>query len=140
MHSSRMRTGRSLIVCCSLLPGEGVSGPGGCLLWGGLVPGGCLLWGVGVSTQGGVCSQGVGGVCSGGSSPGGVSAPGGSGPGGLLLGGVCSRGSGPGVGLLQGGWCIPACTEADTLPLPLWTEFLTHACENITLAQLRCGR
>ena len=23
---------------------------------------------------------------------------------------------------------------------PLWTEFLTHAYENITLAQLRCGR
>ena len=23
---------------------------------------------------------------------------------------------------------------------PVWTEFLTHACENITLAQLRCGR
>ena len=22
---------------------------------------------------------------------------------------------------------------------PLWTEFLTHACENITLPQLRCG-
>ena len=52
MHSSRMRTGRSLTVCCSLLlPGPG----GGCLLgprgwwsaWSGgvvcLVPGGCLL-------------------------------------------------------------------------------------------------
>ena len=24
--------------------------------------------------------------------------------------------------------------------IPLWTEFLTHACENITLSQLRCGR
>ena len=23
---------------------------------------------------------------------------------------------------------------------PLWTEFLTHASENITLPQLRCGR
>ena len=32
----------------------------------------------------------------------------------------------PGVGL-------------DTPP-PLWTEFLTHASENITLPQLRCGR
>ena len=34
MHSSRMRTGRSLTVCCSLLPGgvpgpRGVSGPRG---------------------------------------------------------------------------------------------------------------
>ena len=34
MHSSRMRTSRSLTVCQSLLPG-------GCLLWGGR-----LLWGV----------------------------------------------------------------------------------------------
>ena len=25
-------------------------------------------------------------------------------------------------------------------PPPRWTEFLTHASENITLAQLRCGR
>ena len=54
MHSSRMRTGRSLTVCRSLLPGGG-----GCLLrevsaWGLSAPGG-------------------GGVCSGG-----VSAPGGS--------------------------------------------------------------
>ena len=58
-----MRTGRSLTVCCSVLPGGGV---GGCLL-----PGGCLLWG---------------GVC--------------------LLWREC---------LLPGG-CIPACTEANTLP------------------------
>ena len=40
--------------------------------------------------------------------------------------GVClARGS----ALPEGG--IPACTEAD----PLWTEFLTHATENITLPQ-----
>ena len=40
-------------------------------------------------------------------------------------------GSAPG-----GGGCgIPACTEADTPP-----RGQTHACENITLAQLRCGR
>ena len=32
---------------------------------------------------------------------------------------------------------IPACNGADT---PLWTEFLTHASENITLPQLRYGR
>ena len=79
MHSSRMRTGRSLTVCCSLLPG-------GCLLPGG----GCLLRGV---------------SALGGSAPGGVSQH----------------------ALRQ-------------TPPPLWTEFLTHACENITLAQLRCGR
>ena len=46
MHSSRMRTGRSLAVCCSLLT-EGVSAPGGA---GGVCSGGCLLRGV--------CSQG----------------------------------------------------------------------------------
>ena len=85
---------------------------------------------------------GLGGVCSGGCvpGPGGVSALGGvPGLGGVVVSarGVCSRGV-PGRGgcLLRGG--IPACTEADTPPL--WTEFLTHACENITLAQLRCGR
>ena len=54
MHSSRMRTGRSLTICQSLLPG------GGYLLWGGVCSGG---W---VSALGGVCS-------------GGVSAPGGEG-------------------------------------------------------------
>ena len=79
MHSSRMRTGRSLTVCCSLLPGGGVvvvvSAPGGCLARGDVPgPGGqCLL-------QGGCAwSQGGGGVCSGGVClvPGGVSAPGG---------------------------------------------------------------
>ena len=57
MHSSRMRTGRSLTVCWCLLRG-------GCLLLGGvcsggcLLPGGCLLWGGllwGVSALGGVC-------------------------------------------------------------------------------------
>ena len=40
MHSSRMRTGRSLTVCWRLLP-RGVSAPGGVCSWG------CLLgWGV----------------------------------------------------------------------------------------------
>ena len=41
MHSSRMRTGRSLTVCCSLLPG-------GFSLLGGVLParGVCLVWGV----------------------------------------------------------------------------------------------
>ena len=73
MHSSRIRTGRSLTVCCQV---RGVCSGGGCLL--------------------------PGGVCSGG-----------------------------GVG-------IPACTEADTPPLPPRGQ--THACKNITLAQLRCGR
>ena len=72
MHSSRMRTGRSLTVCRSLLPG-GVSAPGGrCLLWGGVCSGGvCLLWGVCVCSGG--CVSALGGVC-------------------LLWGGVCSQG------------------------------------------------
>ena len=71
MHSSRMRTGRSLTVCWSLLRG-GVSAPGRCLLRGGVcfsggmsapgmsAPGGCLLGGVsdlGGSALGGVVSQ-----------------------------------------------------------------------------------
>ena len=100
MHSSRMRTGRSLTVCCSLLPG------GGCLLQGGSAPGGCLL-------QGGVCSWGVsanGGICSWGV----CLLPGVSARGGVCSQGVCSRGS------ALGGVCswgsIPACTEADTPP------------------------
>ena len=72
MHFSRMRTGRSLTVCWSLLPGEGV----------------CLLGRV--SGPGGVCLQG------------GVSGSGGSGPrgeclvlGGLPTGGVYLRGGLP---------------------------------------------
>ena len=54
MYSSRIRTGRSLTVCCSLLPGGGLLGPGGVVsAWsrGGrfsLVPGGvCLVPGGG---------------------------------------------------------------------------------------------
>ena len=68
MHSSRMRTGRSLTVCCSVLPGGGgvcsgglpgprgrgggdgvcsggVPGLGGSALGGVSALGGCLLWG-----------------------------------------------------------------------------------------------
>ena len=120
MHSSRMRTGRSLTVCRSLLP-SGVSGPG--------VREGCLVPGVG-----GVWSQGVGAVCSRK-----VSGPqvGVWSRGCMLLGTVCSGGClllgggrGRGVwswGVSNSGGCllpgdlprevgcgIPACTEADT--------------------------
>ena len=45
MHSSRMRTGHSLTVCCSLLPGGILPDPGGILSGPGgvcLVPGGLL--------------------------------------------------------------------------------------------------
>ena len=111
MHSSRMRTGRSLTVCRSLLPG-------GCLLPGGLPAlGGCLLLG-GCPLQG-VSASGEG-----------VSAPGeGVCPwmGCLLPRGVYARGC-----LLRGGYSIPACTEADTPP-PLVNR-MTNRCKNITLA------
>ena len=47
MHSSRMRTGRSLTVCGGggeLVPPSGGDGGGGCLLPGGVPPSrGCLL-------------------------------------------------------------------------------------------------
>ena len=79
-----MRTGRSLTVCCSLLPGEGgsawsggVSAPRGCLLRGVCSPGGwwCL------PGLGGVCLPGRGGLVPGGGSAclvrGGVWCPGG---------------------------------------------------------------
>ena len=52
MHSSRMRTGRSITVWCSLLPG------GLCLVQGGSAPGGSAPGGV--PGPGGVCSQGGG--------------------------------------------------------------------------------
>ena len=45
-------------------------------------------------------------------------------------GGVCPGGVYPG-GVYPGG-CITACNGAD----PLWTEFLTLTCENITFPQL----
>ena len=48
-------------------------------------------------------------------------------------GGVYPRGVSAQRGCLPGG-CIPACTEADT---PLWTEWLTDRCKNITFPQLR---
>ena len=52
MHSSRMRTGRSLTVCWGLVPGGGG-------LWsgGGSAPGGCLV--PGVSAPGGLVPGGV---------------------------------------------------------------------------------
>ena len=122
MHSSRMRTGRSLTVCRSLLPGLGGVCSRGCLLWGVSAPGGvcsgrCLLWG-------GVCSWGCllwEGVCSWG-----VSAPGGC----LLWGDVLLQGVSALGGVCSGGCGIPACTEADTPPV----NRMTDRCKNITLA------
>ena len=126
MHSSRMRTGRSLTVCWSLLP----RGGGRCLVLGGWMSapwgGGSAPGGVGLVWVG-VCSGGVwsGGVCSQG-----VCSWGGSALGGLLWGGVCSGGSAPGGGISQ--------HALRQTPLPPCGQ--TDACENITLAQLRCGR
>ena len=58
---------------------------------------------------------------------------------GVCPGGVC-RGRGGGV--CPGGVCLGGVSQhaLRQTPHPLWTEFLTHACENITLTQLRCGR
>ena len=72
MHSSRMRTGRSLTVCLSLLLGGSVSSGGGGVCSGG----GCLLRGVSAP-------EGEG-----------VSARGGYAPGGCLFRGVFAAGAG----------------------------------------------
>ena len=89
MHSSRMRTGRSLTVCCSLLAGGwGVPGLGGVPGSGGLLSGGCLVWGRGVPGRGGLLPEG-GGLLWGGAWSGGVCSWGGvSAPRGCLLRGV----------------------------------------------------
>ena len=121
MHSSRMRTGRSLTVCQSLLLGGGAlnfplgCGPGSDPLGCGPGPdppqfplgcgpgGGCLLLG--------------GGLIGGGASF----------LGGCLLGGGASFLGGGGSPWQGGG--IQACTEADP---PV--NRITHCCKNITLA------
>ena len=54
MHSSRMRTGRSLTVCCSLLPGGGLSAWSGGVLLGPGVCGGSPWSGGGSAWSGGV--------------------------------------------------------------------------------------
>ena len=150
MHSSRMRTDRSLTVCWRLLPGGGLLPEGGVWSGGGVwsrgmsalrgsAPRGYLLPGEGVSGPGGgwFGVSAPGGVCSwggwGGGWGGGVWAGRGvSAPGGCLFRGVCSG------GWVWSGGGIPACTEADTLPPSV--DGITDACKNITLAQLRCGR
>ena len=127
-----MRTACSLTVSQSMLCSVGMPAPGGCL-----IPGGCLL---------------QGGLVQGGSAPGG----------GLLLGGAWSRGSGgclvqgewgvPGPGGVGGAWsrgwrCLVPGEGRCLIPggvvsqhalrqTPLWTEFLTHTSENITLPQI----
>ena len=158
MHSSRMRTGRSLTVFRSLQPGGGVPGPGGVYL----VPGGVYLVLGGVPGPGGCTwSQGVYLVLGGVPGPrglylvpggctwswGGVPGPGGCvpGPGGctwsqgvctwsqgvyLVLGGV----PGPrGVYLVLGG-----CTWSGGVYLVRYSppvNRMTNRCKNITLAK-----
>ena len=84
-------------VCHSVHGGEwsrGVSGLGGCLVWGWCLVGGCLVWGCVV----------LGGIWSGGCGPGGCLVQGGVWgcglggvvPGGVWSGGVWSGGGGPG--------------------------------------------
>ena len=101
MHSSRMRTGRSWTVCWSQHPGGGGSARSRGVVC--LVPGGWVCQ----VPKGSARSQG-GWVCQ---------VPGGS---------ARSWGDLPG----PGGYDIPACTEADTLP-PCGQ---TDTCKNITLA------
>ena len=112
MHSSRMRTGRSLTVCCSLLPGRG----GVCLVRGGGGGSPCQV-------QGEVCLVQGGGF----SLPG----PGGS-P--CQVWGVLPARSGGGGVCLVWGVSLPgpggACPE--TPPPPV--NRITHTCKNITLA------
>ena len=116
-----MRTGRSLTVCRSLLPGGGGLFPGGVcsrggvsalggLLPGGVCSGGCLLRGVsgprGCLLPGGVSSRG------------GCLLPGGC----LLRGTVCSGGVCSGRGCLL--WGVYPSMHWGRHP-PLWTESQT---------------
>ena len=123
MHSSRMRTGRSLTVCCSLLPGGGVlpAGRAGGSPWsgGGLPgPGGFSLLGGCLPGPGGVLpAGGVSLVLGGGVLPaGGFSlVPGGS----AWSGGVLPAGGE--IGRVVSAWSLggvlrrpPLCTESQT--------------------------
>ena len=107
-----MRTGLSLTVCRSLLPG-GVCSRGGGLFRGMSAPSG------GVCSQGGVCSRGVAGSWR----------------------GVCSWRRGVYywvVSAPRGGWCPKGGGWHPSMhwgrPNPLWTEWMTDRCKNITLA------
>ena len=133
MHSSRMRTGRSLTVCWGVLP-TGGSLPGGSPCWGVSLPGEGVSLPSWVSLPVGSPCRGVlparGSPCPGGSPclgglrargvlpARGVSLPGGS----PCLGGLLARGvSLPGVG-----FSLPE------TPPPV--NRITHSCKNITLA------
>ena len=123
MHSSRMRTGRSLTVCCSLLRGEG----GSSLAGGGV----CLVWG-GSPWSGGGVLLGPGGVFLG---PGGVSAWSQGGfslvRGGSPCRGVSAWSRGGDFSLVPGG-CLPGPRGVLRRPPPVYR--ITDTCKNITLA------
>ena len=114
MHSSRMRTGRSLTVCCSLLSRGGGSVPGVCGPGG--VSGG--IWSRGVSGPGGLPARG------------GVWSRGVSGPGGLPTGGGCVWYQGG--CLVPGGFSLPGGGSPYWRPPPV--NRMTNRCKNITLA------
>ena len=155
MHSSRMRTGRSLTVCCSLLPGGVSAWSGGGLLGPqgvSLVPGGLPGWGECLPGPGGYpWSRGVSLVPGGSAWSGGVSAWSG---GGLLAKGVlparggspwsggsawlggspCWGGSPWSRGVLLGpgeGWCLPGPGGGSPETPPVYR--ITDTCKNITL-------
>ena len=137
MHSSRMRTDRSLTVCWRLLPGEGSASGGGCLVGGGVWSGGMSALGGGL-LPGGVCwgegVSGPGGGWSGMSAPGVVYSQGGwgdgwgggvwAGRGVSAPGGCLFRGSAPGGGSGQGGG-YPSMHWGRHPPPALWTESQT---------------
>ena len=142
MHSSRMRTGHSLTVCCSLPPGGGSAWS-----WGGCLPGprgglpgpgggfslpGVLLGPGGVLPAGGMSAWSGGALLG----PRGFSLLGGVylvrgtllGPRGFSLLGGCLSGPG-GLSLVRGGSpCLGGSPE--TPPV----NRITHTCKNITLA------
>ena len=118
MHSSRMRTGRSLTVCCSLLPGGSAWSGGFSLVPGVLLgPGGGSPW----SRGGSPWSREGFSLVPGGVLPG----PGGISP---CWGGVC---------LVPGG-CLPGPGGFSRDP-PLVNR-ITDTCKNITLATTVIGK
>ena len=123
MHSSRMRTGRSLTVCCSLLPGgRGGSawsrGGSPCRGWGGvcLVPGEVL--------PGGGCLPGPGGSPCWGDLPG---------SGGFSLPGGCLPGP---RGVSAWSRRVSAWSPGGPARRPPSVNRITDTCKNITLAIL----
>ena len=139
-------------VCVPACTGQGGCVPA-CTGQGGCIPA-CTGWGC-VSQHAlgrGVSAWGV--IARGVSARGGVSAWGwGVYPGGACLGGVYQGVVSAGEGSVCQGWCLPRGSAigcmlggvADTPPRdqrqtpPLWIEWLTDRCKNITLPQLRCG-